>query len=412
MRAVGAIEITASAEAPRTTVLRADQRDGLAWWTYFNTELLEVEKDALFRKCWQLACHVSDVPRAGDYLCFDIVGERALIVRGKDGVVRAFHNVCRHRGSRVVAEAQGQCRSALVCPFHGWSYNLDGTLRSVPQRRTLPDLDPVKHGLVPLDHEIWNGFVFVRFLASDQPPVARLLADFEAEVAPYRPADALPLGGFATDELKVNWKAVRDVDNEGYHVAMAHPALHDLYGRGYEDQRHRSGMARAFAAFNPGPGRLWSVRNYKKLLPEAHHLPESHRRAWWYMGLFPNTVFMLYPDCIGFYQEFPLAVDRTVQRIAYYGLPDDRRETRLARYLSHRIDRSTGEEDKQLISWSWEAMQSSAFAGCILSDLEAGVRDYHDRLRQVIPAMTLEEEPSAGSLAEVNAALLAARGQQ
>lgn len=409
MKPMSAAAISVSDRAPLPLALGQHERGGLPWWTYFSPELLELEKTELFRKCWQLACHVSDVPEPGDYLCFDIVGERALVVRGKDGVVRAFHNVCRHRGSRVVADAQGQCRSALVCPFHGWSYNFDGTLKAVPQRRTLPDLDPVEHGLVPLDHEIWNGFVFVRFLASEQPPVARLLADYAADAAPYLLAEVRPLGGVETDELAVNWKAVRDVDNEGYHVAMAHPALHDLYGRQYADQRHRSGMARAFAEFNPGPGRLWSVRHYKKLLPEADHLPEDHRRAWWYMGLFPNTVLMFYPDCIGFYQEHPLAVDRTVQRIAYYGLPDERREMKLARYLSYRIDRSTGEEDKQLISWSWEAMQSSAFSGYILSDLEAGVRDYHDRLRQVIPAVSLEEEPSAGLLAEVNAALVEGR---
>lgn len=409
MKAVSQRDIAGSLEFADGDKLADSERGGLPWWTYFNDELLEVERSELFRKCWQLACHVSDVPEPGDYMCFDIVGERALIVRGKDGVVRAFHNVCRHRGSRVVADGQGRCGSALVCPFHGWSYNLDGTLRAVPQKRTLPELDPVEFGLIPLDHEIWNGFVFVRFVASEQPSVASLMRDYDAEIAPYHLQDVQPLTGIEYDELPVNWKAVRDVDNEGYHVAMAHPSLQDLYGRHYEDQRHRSGMARAFAEFNAGPGKLWSVRHYKKLLPEAGHLPETHRRAWWYAGLFPNAVLMLYPDCIGFYQEYPLAVNRTVQRSAYYGLADDAREMKLARYLSYRIDRSTAEEDKQLIRWSWEAMQSSAFPGYILSDLEVGVRDYHDRLRQVIPAFTLEQEPSAGSLAEVNAALLASR---
>ena len=290
MKPVDASTIASSTQVKAAEGLGDHERGGLPWWTYFNAELLEVEKAELFRKCWQVACHVSDVPEAGDYQCFDIVGERALIVRGQDGVVRAFHNVCRHRGSRVVAEARGQCKSALVCPFHGWSYNLDGTLKAVPQKRTLPDLDPVEHGLVPLQHEIWNGFVFVRFVASDQPPVAVLLADMADEMAPYQLDEVRPLGGFEYDELPVNWKAVRDVDNEGYHVPMAHPSLQDLYGREYADLRHRSGMAKAFAEFNPGPGKLWSVRHYKKLLPEAEHLPQSHRRAWWYAGLFPNAV--------------------------------------------------------------------------------------------------------------------------
>jgi phenylpropionate dioxygenase-like ring-hydroxylating dioxygenase large terminal subunit len=391
-------------------VLAENERSGLPWWTYFNLELLELEKEELFRRCWQLACHASDVPEPGDYLCFDIVGERALIVRGADNRIRAFHNVCRHRGSRVVAAEKGHCKGAIVCPFHGWSYNLDGSLRAVRMPRSLPPLDPESHGLVPIEFEIWHGFVFVRFNESRQPSISQLMAPFEEEVSAYRMGDMRPLTGMASEELAVNWKAVRDVDNEGYHVAMAHPSLQDLYGRRYIDDRHRRGVSRSFAPFNDSESRRWSVRHYRRILPEALHLPLSHRRAWLYIGLFPNTVLTLYPDSIGFYQEFPVAIDRTLQRGAYYGLPDDRREAKLARYLSRRIDRSTGAEDHQLIEWSWEAMQSSGFAGYILSDLEVGVRDYHDRLRVTIPVTALEEEPSAGTLAEINASLLAARG--
>ena len=173
--------------------LSDDRRAGLPSWTYFNQELLEVEKQELFRKCWQLACHVSDVPKPGDYQCFDIVGERAIIVRGKDGQVRAFHNVCRHRGSRVVAEQKGRCKSAIVCPFHGWSFNLDGTLRAVPQAKTFPKLDPVQHGLVPLEYEIWHGFVFVRFIKSDQPSIATLMAAQEEMIRHYRLKRSSPI---------------------------------------------------------------------------------------------------------------------------------------------------------------------------------------------------------------------------
>ena len=104
-------------------------RRGLPGWAYHSEALLELEKEHVFRNHWQIAGHVSDVEEAGDYLTLDVVGERALVVRGKDGEVRAFHNICRHRGSRVVADNQGNCKNALVCPFHGWVYNLDGTLR-------------------------------------------------------------------------------------------------------------------------------------------------------------------------------------------------------------------------------------------------------------------------------------------
>ncbi|MGF1608783.1 MAG: SRPBCC family protein [Kiloniellales bacterium] len=384
--------------------------DGLPAWTYYSKELLELEKALLFRRHWQLVGHASDLPEAGDYLCLDMVGERAVVVRGKDGQLRAFHNICRHRGSRVLVDGQGSCKAGtMVCPFHGWTYNLDGTLRGVPKPASLPALDRQEHGLVPLELEIWNGFLFVRFETSGLPSVAQLMAPFEDEVAGYRLAELQPYSGIETDELPVNWKAVRDVDNEGYHVPIAHPMLQDLYGRRYSDDAHKRGVSRSFAPFNEGEGKLWSVRHYRKVLPEVKSLPGSHRRAWLYLGLFPNTVFMLYPDVVGFYQEWPAAVGQTIQRGAYYARPDARREMRLARYLSQRIDRVTSREDQELTMWSWEAMQSTSYAGMILSDLEIGVRDYHDSLRREIPVMALPDEPASGTLADINASLLAAR---
>jgi len=199
---------------------------------------------------------------------------------------------------------------------------------------------------------------------------------------------------------------VRDVDNEGYHVPMAHPGLRDLYGHGYYDEPFINGVSRAFGPFNKTAGTLWSVRNYKKLLPEATHLPQSHRQAWLYLGLFPNTVMTFYPDCITFYQEFPISTGETIQRGAVYALPDERREMKAARFLSARIDWDTVKEDQQLMVWSCEATSSSGFQGIILSDLEYGVRTHHDHLRQLMPVLNDQQEPERHALAHRNEALL------
>jgi phenylpropionate dioxygenase-like ring-hydroxylating dioxygenase large terminal subunit len=382
-------------------------RSGLPGWTYGSAELLDLEAEFLFRRHWQLVCHVADVALPGDFVTLDICDERALVVRGRDQQIRAFHNLCRHRGSRLVAGERGNIRSAMICPFHGWTYDLDGCLRGVAQPKSLPPLDPVEWGLKPLAMEIWQGLVFVRFKEGPQPSVAEVMARHQAEIAPYdiaglQAADPIGWG----EESPVNWKAVRDVDNEGYHVAMAHPGLHDLYGRYYQDEAFHEGTSRSFATFNPGPGRLWSVKAYKSVLPEAPWLPESHRRAWLYVALFPNTVLGLYPDSVIFYQEFPLAVDRTRIRGAIYARPDEDRALRAARYLSSRIDGLTAEEDKQLTIWSWEATQSSAYDGMMLTDLEYGVKTYHDHLRSLLPVMTLEESPKAGTLSAINDEML------
>ena len=170
-------------------------RRGLPGWAYHSPALLELEKEHVFRNHWQIAGHVSDVPNEGDYLTIDVVGERALIVRGKDGVVRGFHNMCRHRGCRVVADSQGTCKNALVCPFHGWVYNLDGTLRGAARPRSFPDLDKTEFGLMPLDLEIWMGFIFFRFRHGPQPSVAELLKPIEGRARPLpRRRDGAVLG--------------------------------------------------------------------------------------------------------------------------------------------------------------------------------------------------------------------------
>lgn len=402
---MGTVTTPATAETQDTAYWpKGDwDRRGLPAWTYTSEELTEVEKDKLFRRHWQLACHVSNLPEPGSYIAFDICGERAIVMRGKDGVVRAFHNLCRHRGSRVLADKAGICKHVLTCPFHGWSYNLDGTLRSPVMPDSLPSLDPVEHGLKPIEMEIWHGLVFLRFLPGDQPSIADLFARHEAEVAQYDLANMIPaFKGFWTQKMKVNWKSVRDVDNEGYHVPMAHPALQELYGPNYYDEPLTDGTSRSLGQFSEHPGRSWSVRHYKSVLPTMPNLDEHHQAAWLYLGIFPNAVIGFYPTQAIFYQEFPIDARHTLQRGATYRYAEESREMRLSRYLSERIDSETTVEDTQLIEWSCEATESSAYDGIILSDREYNVRAYHDAFRAQVPVMDLETPPAPTTLASVN----------
>jgi phenylpropionate dioxygenase-like ring-hydroxylating dioxygenase large terminal subunit len=126
-------------------------RKGLPAWTYNNDELTRLEMEQLFLCNWMFVGHVSDIPRSGDYQCFEMADERAVVVRDQDGQVRALHNVCRHRASRVVADDRGHCGKSLICPFHGWSYNLDGTLKNIPKADSFPDIDKQQFGLKTRD---------------------------------------------------------------------------------------------------------------------------------------------------------------------------------------------------------------------------------------------------------------------
>ncbi|WP_426122580.1 aromatic ring-hydroxylating oxygenase subunit alpha [Pararhizobium sp. PWRC1-1] len=383
-------------------------RSGLPGWCYHSDALLELEKQHVFREHWQIACHVSDIPDPGNYITMDVVGERALILRDQDGTVRGFHNICRHRGSRVVADNKGTCRNALVCPFHGWVYNLDGTLRGAARPRSFPPLDKQEFGLIGLDLEVWMGFVFIRFAPGPQASVAELMQPFAAELSEYKTQDMVPAADIWTQASPVNWKSVRDVDNEGYHVAMAHPALQDLYGSTYYDEPFVNGLCRSFATYNPHAGRRWSVRNYVKIAPEAAHLPEHLRKAWIYYGIFPNAVIAVTPEAVQFYQEFPLSTGETILRGGVYRHRDETRHQRAARYLAHRIDRDTQAEDVQLTIWSNESMNSKAFSGFYLSDLEYGVRTHHDHLRAILPVMNLPAAPDEREMAGMNSRLQSA----
>ena len=382
-------------------------RSGLPGWAYFSQELFELECETLFKTHWQFVCHVNEAADIGAYVTYDVAGERALVIRGHDGILRAFHNLCRHRGSRIVPDARGVCNKAMVCPYHGWAYNLDGRLRGIANRDTFPPMQAEKWGLKPLEMEIWNGLVFIRFQAGPQPAVAEILARFDDEITPYDLANMVPTDSNSMDDLlPVNWKSVRDVDNEGYHVRQAHPGLHQLYGNGYFDEPYANGTSRSVGTFNEAYGHRWSVRKYREILPEADNLPREQQRQWIYFGMFPNFVLGLYPDSVIYYQEVPQSAEQTVQRGMCYRRSNESREMKAARYLSGRIDRDTADEDQMLMVWSCEATKSSAYDGVIFSDLEYGVKTYHDHLRQLLPVMAQPVPPESGQIALLNDALL------
>lgn len=378
-------------------------RSGLPAWTYHSPALFDLEKRHVFLNHWQVAGHVSDIAAPGDWLAFDLLGERALVIRGRDGVIRAFHNLCRHRGARVVDGEQGACRGALVCPFHGWVYNLDGSLRGPARPETFGTLDRAEFGLKPIELGEFHGFLFLRFHPGPQPDIAKVLAPFAEDFAAYDAARLLPVAqGAWHSELPVNWKSVRDVDNEGYHVALAHPALQELYGRRYRDLHLDHGLSVSFGEYGDAPGRRWSVRHYLALSDGGPQLPPRLRRHWSYYGLFPNTVFAFTPEGAQFYHDLPLATRHTRLSGRLYRNAHETRRQRLARGLAARIDRETSAEDRQLTIWSNESMQSSAFEGFHLSDLEWGVRRHHDRLRALVPVTRLPTSPGEDRMAETN----------
>lgn len=381
------------------------QRNTLAPWTYLSTEFHEMESE-LFKSHWMLAGHISALQNSGDYITFDAVGERALVVVDEQGDVRAFHNVCRHRGARLLTQS-GNCKNRISCPFHGWSYRLDGALGGVPLPDTFDSLDKSSYGLRPLPVEIWFGFVFISF--TPQPcSVATQLQSVACEVAPYKIEEMQPLAPAYEQTRPYNWKVIHDIDNEGYHVPVGHPSLQQLYGQSYSD-RIEHGLPISDAVINEKPATLWSVRHYQTLLPQFDHLPAHRQKSWWYIGLFPNAVIGLYPEMVEYYMTIPLSVNETRYRGQQFGLSDSRRETAASRYLSTRINGITEEEDESFVRDMQEGMRSSVFPEPTLSSVEAGVQYFHQKIQSQLPVARLCSEPAPGTLRQVNAQMKSAR---
>jgi phenylpropionate dioxygenase-like ring-hydroxylating dioxygenase large terminal subunit len=374
----------------------ADPLDGwsLPAWTYDDPEFFALEKERVFAPSWQIVCHESDVPTVGDWHTLDYIGESVIVMRGKDLVLRAFTNVCRHRGSRIVDGASG-CAKKLVCPYHAWTYDLDGRLTGVPESATYPGLERANHGLAPVQLEVWRGFIFVRLVDDGGPSVAQMMAPYEAMVDPYRLEELKAHGRVVLRPRTVNWKNIGDNYSDGLHITVAHPGLTRLFGRSYgvEATAH---VDRMWGDMVERPSANWSERAYQRLLPNVPHLPEDRQRGWLYFKLWPNVAFDIYPDQVDFMQWLPVSPTESLIREIGYAIPDERREMRASRYLNWRINRQVNAEDTKLIARVQDGMASRTFSVGPLSEQETCLRHFCGRMRELIPAAREIERPRAG----------------
>ena len=364
---------------------------GLPAWTYHDADFYRAEKERIFRPSWQIVCHDSDIPNKGDWFTLDYIGESILLIRGDDDVVRAFTNVCRHRGSRLVDGSQG-CAKKLVCPYHAWVYEKDGKLSGVPFKNDYPSLDMAEQGLIAVDHEMWNGFHFVRLKDDGGPSVATMMAPYNAMIAPHLFPELRALGRVTIRPRHVNWKNVGDNYADGLHIPVAHPGLTRLFAKSYGIET-TGDVDRMWGDMVDRPSANLSERAYQAYLPEAEHLAPEKRRHWLYFRLWPNVAFDIYPDQVDFMQWLPTGPETCIIREISYALPDDRREMKAARYLNWRINRKVNEEDTALIARVQEGMHSATFSAGPLGASEVCLRNFARRMRNIIPEAREAEKP-------------------
>ena len=352
-------------------------------WLYLDRDFFEAERRHVFAASWHVICHVNDIPEAGDYQTLDILGEKFVTLRGADAQVRSFHNVCRHRASRLADGESGNCGHRLVCPYHAWSYGLDGALKSVPPWQGFEGMDLKRHSLVPLEQEIWRGFIFVR-MEQGLPSVAEMMAPYEHEIAPHGFEDLVPQGRVTMRPRSVNWKNVADNYGDGLHIPVAHPGLTRLFGNTYALEA-KPWVDKMDARVGERPSSNWVERAYQARLDLFDHLAPDRRRVWSYYRMWPNIAFDVYPDQVDFMQFVPVSPTQTVIREIAYVRPDARREVRAARYLNWRINRQVNAEDTVLIARVQAGMESKSYSSGPLSKSEVCLAAFARRMRAAVP---------------------------
>ena len=367
---------------------------GMPGWVYTDPEVHAVEVERILRPSWQIVCHISDIAQPGDYHTIELFGESVVVVRSDDLVVRAFANVCRHRAMRLVEGPTG-CARKIVCPYHAWTYHLDGRLSGVPMRRDYPALRLEDNGLVPVGVEIWRGFVFVRLDDRGGASVAAMMAPFDDEIAPYRFEALRTISPARVRARGVNWKQVGDNYSDNLHIPIAHDGLSRLFGKSYAIQA-APWVDRMSGDLADAPSANFWERFYQTHLPRTEHLPAANQRKWLYFKLWPNMAFDLYADQIDFMQWLPTGPTTCILREMAFALPDDRREMILARYANARINRVVNAEDTALIERVQAGMASRSYTAGPLATSEVCLRSFAAKIRAAIPEARQLRAPQPG----------------
>ncbi len=280
---------------------------------YVDPAFYALEREHVFGRVWLFAGHESEWPASGSYRQFTRSGAPIVIVRGEDGVLRAFYNACRHRGAPVTRDECGTARR-LTCQYHSWSYGTDGVLKAVPDARSFAGLDTGQLGLVPVRCETWEGWVFV----SEDPnvvPLAEFLGPIREQMVEID-GPSMRLVGTQVHHLACNWKLMVDAFLEVYHIRTVHPDNAALL---YDDQ------SVTVAMLPNGHSRLTvekreELRDMPMVSPEYDNpsVPLLWRQTSTSFGLFPNLVVPMDTGAFTFLCMWPVDVDRTDLELRWY----------------------------------------------------------------------------------------------
>jgi Rieske 2Fe-2S family protein len=351
---------------------------------YTSPELFAAEQEHVFEAMWFCAARSADLELPGKFKKVQVGRESVLLVRGRDGLLRAFLNVCRHRGAQLCTEAEGEVKRNLRCPYHSWTYALDGKLVAAPNIGTLTDddgapIDRYAYGLVPVALTEWLGYAWV-CLSDTPPPFEDVVADTtrplgDPDVIERYDVANLDVGRRIVYEVAANWKLIVENFMECYHCATIHPELVGVlpeFARGLAAQAN-IGLGAEFGSQIDGFTVDGSV-GFDRL----PGITDEQDRRYYAITVKPTVFINLVPDHIIFHRMYPVAVDRTVVECDWLytaEVVESGRDVSHSVELFHRVN----EQDFEACERTQPAMSSRAYRnGGVLVPSEHHIAEFHE----------------------------------
>lgn len=294
---------------------------------YRSTEIYAREKDRIFCREWLCVGRASDLPNPGGSTVLDVIGESILLVRNGAGNLRGFYNVCRHRGAQLCGTSlPGRpARSGVVagkqirCPYHSWTYSLEGKLLAAPYLESSADFDPAKFSLYPVGVEAWGGFVFVHLTPSSATSLAEQLGPIPARIDRY-PLERLTNAHTINYDVAANWKIIAENYNECYHCGGVHPELCDIVPafrrNGGGNLQWERGIPHREGAYTF----TFSGTTVRAPFPE---LNEDERLRHFGEAVYPNLFVSLCCDHVAAFILWPKGPERTLVDCHFLFMPEE-----------------------------------------------------------------------------------------
>ena len=386
-----------------------------------SPEHYELERKAIFERAWLNVGRIEQVPRAGSYFTKEIAaaGTSIIVVRGADGELRGFHNICRHRGNKLVwqdypqEETSGTTRQ-FTCKYHGWRYGLDGACTFVQQEGEFFDLDKAALGLQPVQVDVWEGFVFVNLDPDNTQDLQGYLGKFAAGLAAYPFGEMTTVYKYRAD-VKSNWKLYIDAFAEFYHAPVLHARQYvgdesrKLQGFGFEGLHYEldgpHGMQSSWGGMAP-PKDPMMVKPTERVLRSGNFgpwdrpdisgldsLPEGlnpARHPTWGLDsyvFFPNFMIVVWaPGWYLTYHYWPTAYNRHIFEGTLYFAPAKTARDRMRQELTAVTFKEFGLQDCNTLEATQTMLESRAVTEFPLNDQEILLRHLHQSAGEYVTA--------------------------